>query len=257
MGEFDFKLGKLPATHKDGQELFGLSAVLKEALPAAPSIFGFGTWFHTNQWGMLANDSIGDCTVAGSEHETMLFTRLGSGVGATFSNKTAIADYSAITGYVPGDPSTDNGADMSNVMDYRRTTGMIDTTGKRHKIELAVRVPLKDWTTFVRAVYTFGAIAIGTLIPESAEQQFAAGQPWDYVGDQNILGGHYIPAVGSLDSSKEISVITWGQRQRMTESFFMNYVDELWLPLSTEVERSGFGLHHIDWSRVEALAKSL
>lgn len=251
-------LGKLPAADF-GAANVTLDAVQATALPAAPSRFGYGTMF--SDWGMLGNDSVGDCAFAGSDHEHMLWTGIGNGgaLSARFTKADTLSDYSALTGYDPRDPSTDQGTVVYQLMDYRRTTGVVDAAGRRHRIDLAVRLPRPfDWATFIRAVWCFKAVAIGTLIPGSAMEQFNAGQPWDYVGDRNIEGGHYVPGVGTLSRDDEVTVITWGKRQRMTRAFFEEYVDEIWVPLSREaMAKIETALATVDWTKVQSIARSL
>lgn len=251
-------LGKRPPSDF-GSDNVMLKSVLATALPAAPAHFGHGNMF--SDWGMLGNDAVGDCAFAGSDHEHMLWTGIGNrgSLSTKFKTANTLADYSALTGYDPANPSTDQGTQVYQLMDYRRTTGVIDAAGVRHKIDLAVRLPKPfSWTEFIRAVWCFKVVAVGTLIPGSAMDQFNAGQPWDYVGDWNIDGGHYIPAVGTPDRDTEIAVITWGQRQLMTRSFFEEYVDELWVPLSREAMGSvESALKVVDWAKVQDIARSL
>jgi len=257
------RYGKLPARRFDRPVLF--SAVQALPLPTAPRTFGFGRMF--DDWGMLGNDQVGDCAFAGSAHETMVWTGIAhrGETSAPFDPTTVVADYSALTGYVPGEPNTDLGTDMAQLMDYRRTVGISDSTGARHKIDLAVRIDPNrsgffDWEPFIRCVHSFACVGIGFEVPESAEQQFADGKPWDYVGDENIVGGHYVPGVGATISNSHVTVITWGKRQVMTRSFFEAYVDELWVPLSRETLAAAYiekGLSIVDWAKVEALARSL
>jgi hypothetical protein len=251
-------LGKRPA-QDFGDANVMLSAVQAATLPTAPSHFGHGTMFR--DWGMLGNDYAGDCTCAGSDHEHMLWTGIGNrgSLSAKFKTANAISDYSALSGYDPSTGSNDNGVAVSALMDYRRTTGVIDAAGKRHKIDLAVRLPKPfSWSQFINCVWCFKAVAIGFEVPQSAMDQFNAGEPWDYVGDDNIEGGHYVPAVGSTNSSGEVTVLTWGQRQLMTKSFFEHYVDELWVPLSQEAMSSiESALKAVDWSAVQSIARSL
>jgi hypothetical protein len=255
------KFGKLPATDYGDKNVL-LTSVLTAPLPTAPKHFGHATLY--TDWGMLGNDRYGDCTCAGSDHEHMLWTALGRGKskGAQFTTANTLSDYSAISGFDPNNPSTDNGAAVDHVMDYRRTVGMIDSAGQRHKIDLGVRLPGHqgsfDWQQFINCVWAFKAVAIGTLIPSSAQQQFASGEPWDYVGDQNIEGGHYIPAVASTSSGRQVTILTWGRQQVMTRSFFEAYVDELWVPLSQEAMSAiKSALHVIDWTSVQRIASSL
>ena len=99
-------------------------------------------------------------------------------------------------------------------------------------------------------------VAVGILVPSSAQEQFAEGKPWDYVGDTDIVGGHYIPGLGCPASGT--GIITWAKRQLMTQSFFEHYVDELWVPLSYEAHSAiDTALHVVDWTAVESIANSL
>lgn len=254
-------LGKAPATDF-GAANVTLKMVQAEELPAAPRSFGHGTMFR--DWGMLGNDAVGDCAFAGSAHEHMCWTGIGNKgtLSSKFTTSGVLSDYSALTGYKPSDPSTDQGTVVSQLMDYRRTTGLVDASGARHKIDLAVRLKSSsgtfDWDEFIRAVWAFKVVAVGTLIPQSAMDQFNAGQPWSYVGDNNIDGGHYIPAVGSMNSGNQVSIITWGVRQIMDRSFFEAYVDELWVPLSEEsMGAIETALSAVDWAAVETVARGL
>lgn len=256
------KLGRKPPIDF-GDKAVRLSAVLKVAtLPSAPAHFGHGSMF--SDWGMLGNDQYGDCTCAGSDHEHMLWTGIGNhgANSAKFTTDNTLSDYSAITGFDPNDPSTDQGAMISDVMDYRRTTGMIDENGRRHKIDLGARLSggkgSFSWDEFINAVWCFKAVAVGTLVPQSAMEQFNAGEPWDYVPGSPIEGGHYIPAVGSTDKTSLVTVLTWGRRQFMTKAFFEHYVDELWVPLSEEAMSAiETATHLVDWAAVKNLASTL
>ena len=251
-------LGKRPATDYGAANVM-LSAVQAASLPAAPSHFGHGSMFA--DWGMLGNDTVGDCAFAGTDHEHMLWTGIGNrgSLSAKFKTSNTLSDYSALTGYVPGDPSTDVGTVVSELMDYRRTTGVIDAAGKRHKIDLAVRLPKPySWSLFINALWCFKVVAVGFMVPGSAMDQFDQGLPWDYVGDDNIEGGHYVPAAGSTNSAGEVTVLTWGRRQAMTKAFWNHYVDELWVPLSREAMSSiESALKAVDWTAVQNIAKTL
>lgn len=254
-------LGKTPATDF-GAANVTLKLVQAAELPAAPRHFGNGRMFR--DWGMLGNDAVGDCAFAGSAHEHMCWTGIGNkgAQSSKFTTSGVLSDYSALTGYRPSNPSTDRGTDVSQLMDYRRKIGIVDAGGDRHKIDLAVRLEPRNntfsWDEFIRAVYTFGVVAVGTLIPASAMDQFNAGQPWSYVGDQNIQGGHYIPAVGTPHRDRQVSVITWGVRQEMMRDFFEAYVDELWVPLCQEAMSSiETALSAVDWASVEKVARGL
>jgi hypothetical protein len=254
-------LGKLPAQDFGDQNVL-LTSVLAAPLPTAPKSFGHGTMFA--DWGYLGNDQVGDCAEAMACHAEMLFTGLGNRGknAAKFTTANAIKLYSEVTGYNPNDPSTDRGTYYTDLFDYWRNSGIGDAAGRNHKIDLAVRLTGSkgsfDWATFVNAVNVFKVVGVGTLIPRSAETQFQEDKPWAYVGDQDIVGGHAIPAVGSVNSDNQVTIITWSKRQIMDRDFFDAYVDELWIPLSREALKPiESALHTVDWGQVETIANGL
>jgi hypothetical protein len=244
-----YALGKKPVV-EDSRD-FKLSSYMV-TLPTVPTRFGHGTLW--TDWGMLGNDNYGDCVWASADHQTMLFTRLGpTRKGAVFTVHNTLSDYAAVTGFDPLDPSTDNGTDVRQALSYRRKTGVIDGTGKRHRIGAYVSIPPKDWKLMLQAVYIFGVAEIGFEFPSTAFDQFGRGVSWDVVPGATIEGGHDVPIVGSMTSSKRATCITWARRQEFTRAFYEKYNDETWVPLSLEILSSdGKGLHGVDLATLRA-----
>ncbi|WP_088187524.1 hypothetical protein [Desulfosporosinus sp. FKA] len=225
----NFKLGKKPyvKSHKD----FLYKNYRNPALPAVPSSFG-----HQNLvsvWGMLGNDTVGDCVIAGADHAVMLWSAEGSGTPAQFTAQNALSDYSAITGYNPNNPNSDQGTVIRDALDYHRNTGMIDATGKRHKIGAYLSLDITNFSEVLEAAYLFGVVKIGIQLPSSATSQFTQSLPWTVVEGSAIEGGHDVEIVG-YDGSW-IYVVTWGKVQKMSVEFFQKYCDEAWVALSTEI----------------------
>lgn len=246
------KLGKKPfvPSYKD----FRFEQV-ELALPQFPQKpFGYGNTYA--DWGMLGNDNVGDCGPAGADHETMLWNHL-AGHEVTFTTDNTISDYSAISGYVPGDENTDVGIEVRAMYDYRRLTGMIDSAGKRHKIDAYVQIRPKDWDELIRCVFTFGVVGMGFEFPETAMDQFDAGEDWDVITGAQIEGGHYVPCVGSPDTFNRVTCITWGRRQVMTRAFYQTYNDESWVPLTRESLLPASNVRHIDWDHLSQMLASL
>lgn len=236
----DFKGGKLDfvESYKDIKLGNYLDTGVLPALPtdAAGNYLPIGNLDAINAitksgWGMCKNDTIGDCAVAGPEHETKLYTYLGSYM-ALFTDANSIADYSAISGYNPNDPSTDTGCVVRDVLNYRVKTGMIDGKGVRHKIGAFAAVDQTKEYEVLMGLYLFGIIGIGIQFPDSAMTQFNNGQPWDVVKGAKIEGGHYV-CILYFDGTY-FWCVTWGAIQKMTLAFFLKYVDEAWIPFSTE-----------------------
>jgi len=234
----ELKLGKTPA-RPDAVKL-KLSNYLTGTLPKAPRKFG-----HTNligDWQMLGNDRYGDCVFAGAAHETLLWNAQG-GHPVTFSDQSVLSDYSAVTGFNPNNPNTDQGTDMQAAASYRRKTGVVDANGNRHVVTAYLSIEAGNVHQHQIAAYLFGAVGIGISFPKSAMAQFNAGKAWSVVPGSPIEGGHYIPLVARNNG---FICVTWGRTQRMTDVFFKKYNDESIAYVSLESLSNGKTLEGFD-----------
>lgn len=249
------KTGKLPATY-DARDLKYADARVAAALPSIPAPHGgYGTDF--SDWGMAGNgpvdsddhslpaewtsaaDGAGDCTIAGPGHETMEADRNARRPVATFSAKTCLEAYMTLTQQANGTPydpvtgSGDTGLNVRDVLAYRQKTGLKDDSGNIHKIGVYVALEPGDQQQLWEALWLFETVGIGIEFPESAMDQFNAGQTWSVVPGAQIDGGHYIPIVGHPTTSVW-TVVTWGKRQTATPQFLSKYTDEAWAYISAE-----------------------
>jgi hypothetical protein len=247
------KLGKQPAT-KDPRDLVFAKYVDTSKLPTPPAEFGHESLFPPKGWGMLGNDEWGDCAWAGPAHETMLLTKE-AGQAATFTTQGVLSDYSAGTGFdpdkgPPGQNPTDRGSNVRDVLGYRRKTGVVDSTGKRHKIGAFVKLNPGNIEHVFQALYIFQAVGIGLAFPDFAMEQFRRGEPWDIVaGAPTPTEGHYVCCVGK---KANIDLVTWGTLQQMTVPFFEKYCDEAWTYLSTEDLKGERNLEGFDLEQLTA-----
>ena len=217
-----YKLGKKPA--REGAIKLTLSRYADAAaLPPLPATFGHDQLIGAKDWLMLANDRYGDCVWAGAAHETMMLAREAGNVVA-FTDADVLGDYAAVTGFDPNEPQTDQGTDMQAAADYRRKTGILDATGKRHAVAAYLALEPGNVTHLYQATYLFGAVGIGLELPASALDQTDQGQPWDVVPGSPNEGGHYVPLLGR--QADGLHVVTWGALQVMTEAFLKTYCDE-------------------------------
>ena len=219
--EQPYKFGKKPA-RKDGVKFKFGSYFTKNELPTPPKVFG--PWRVFNDIHMYDNDKMGNCVFAGAANETEAFFYAVSRE-VEFTTENVVSDYTAVTGYNP-EIGFDPGTDMSDACEYRRTMGIVDDKGARHKIDAYVRLDTGDFTDLKIAMYLFGAVGIGLLMPENAQEDFHQKKKWD-VRDTNkdIAGGHYVSGCG-IDDNGDIVIMTWGGYQRMTEAFYRKYNDE-------------------------------
>src|ERR1035437_8471211 len=124
-----YKLGKTPARPNAVGLKFGMF-FNAEKLPTPPAKFGHYGMGLGLSWGMLANDKFSNCVWAGGAHEHMVWThRSGSGHPVAFRDQDVLGDYAAATGFDPAKPDTDQGTDMVEGADYRRTVGIIEASG--------------------------------------------------------------------------------------------------------------------------------
>lgn len=190
--------------------------------------------------GMDGNDNVGDCTCADVDHE-IKSVQIAAGNPEVLSTAAEVlVAYSAITGYNPADPSTDQGAEMQSVRSYWQKTGF-RLGGAVHKILLFAELAVHNDYLIRWALDQFGAIGIGVNFPNSAMDQFNAGQPWDVVKDDGgIEGGHAVAVVG-YDGTYWY-VVTWGQVQKVTAAWWRAYVEEAWTALTADFVNAHTGL---------------
>ncbi len=213
------------------------SYFLEHRLPPIPAVFGHQHLFPKDGWGMLGNQRIGDCTIASAMHCSMLFNKIVN-QNVRFTDLDAQDDYSAVSGYIPGDITTDGGANMVQVCSYWQKTGMRDSHNNRHKIVAYLAVDHKYLDRVFAAAYLFDAVKLGVQIPSSAERQFMAGRPWANVAGDEIAGYHDVPMVGRL-ANGNIAVVTWGALQEVEQSWLAVNLNEAVAVVSEESLANG------------------
>jgi hypothetical protein len=201
---------------------------------------------------MFMNDTLGDCAIAGSIEEVRLANAL-RGVTVPFTDETAVQNYSAITGYSPDDPESDQGTDVHVLMDYRKATGIVDADGKYHKIVDYAGLTPGDWDEMLVALSLFpSGIGIGVQVTDYVQDQNAAGQPWHLVpGHHSIEGGHYIPIVGATDRHTA-QLYTWGGIGGITEPYYNAYNTVAVVALTEEMFKGGKDIDGVDFDKLAA-----
>jgi len=226
-----YKLGKLPARPDAIKQKFG-TFFHAAALPKPTLVFGRPDL--VKEWGMLANDKVSCCVWSGGPHEHMLWCAWGGMQHCpTFTDQNVLSDYSAVTGFNPNDPATDQGTDMQVAASYRKNTGIIDSSGTRHKIAAYVSLKPGDLDQLALATYLFGAVGLGIEMPTSTMDQFDNDEPWNPVSGAKIEGGHYVPCIGRNHAGNFL-IVTWGRLHAVTPAFISKYMDEGIVYLSFE-----------------------
>jgi hypothetical protein len=220
------KLGKLAPRH-DVRTL-RIESYMPELPDSPPAVDWSGV---VTAWGMLLNDSQGDCTCAGAGHMIECWTS-NAGSPVVVADATIETAYVAVTGiegaaFNPATGANDNGCVELDVLNYWRQTGIAG-----HIIGAYASVHTQNVNHVKAAVDIFGGLYIGVALPASAQNQ----DVWDVAtgpdSEAGSWGGHCVNVVGY--DADGLTVVTWGATKRMTWAFWLAYVDEAYAILSSD-----------------------
>lgn len=171
-------------------------------------------------WGMMMNDTLGDCTIAGCGHAVQVWTA-NSGKEVTVPDSTIESFYEKWDGYVPGNPSTDNGGVELDVLNNWKKQGF-----SGNALTAFADPKVANLTEVRQSIALFGGVYIGLSLPLTAQSQTV----WDVVpkggakAKPGSWGGHCV-FVPKYDQHG-FTCITWGQLKTMTVAFWNKYCDE-------------------------------
>lgn len=222
-----YKYGRNPSAPRDLARSLHLDSFLKAGyVGTVPDTVSYTP--DAKSLPMDGNDQLGDCTAAAAAHVTTAITQFGQGTPAVPSLNDVIAFYSGSTGYVPGNPNTDQGGDMQTVQKYWNQTGIAG-----HKIAAYFAVDPKDFDGMRAALYLFGNLYIGFNVTQGFENAFSRGQVFDYIRRDRVLGGHCV-GVHKKVKGGNFTLSTWGGLLEMTEAAWTAWVDEPYAVVSQE-----------------------
>jgi hypothetical protein len=191
---------------------------LTPALPPPPPAVDWTKGI--TSWGMMLNDKLGCCTIAGAAHAVQVWSA-NTGNMVTVPDETVESYYQQWDGYVPGNTNTDSGGVELDVLNDWQKQGFANNP------LLAFADPRPSSLVEVRqSIAIFGGVYIGLALPNSAQNQ----DVWDVVphggadARKGSWGGHCV-FVPKYDE-KSFTCITWGQLKTMTIAFWKEYCDE-------------------------------
>lgn len=181
---------------------------------------------------MLGNDQYGDCAEAGAMHLIQAQTaNTDAPLHGTLQQTLDL--YSAVTGFNPSDPNTDQGTDLLSLLQYWKTTGITvtDANGNLavHKILGWASLDLTSIAQIRYANFIFGGTYLGINCPQSAEDDTSN---WTYQVGSPIVGGHCIPGLGQGADGGHI--VSWGMSIPFTWEFALQYMDEGYIIVSPD-----------------------
>ena len=199
---------------------FALKNYLKQSLPAPPTYCDYAPKAGPALDQMYLNDQLGDCVIACMAHIEGVFIGNSGGGKQTIPASEILALYSAIGGYVPGDPSTDNGCDEQTALNYWQQKGL---AGGKNKIKAWLSVDGSNPVEVRTALWLFENLMFGMELPDAWITPFPSehGFVWDVAGAANPDNGHCVAGVGYKPSGIEIS--TWGMLGTITNAAIAEY----------------------------------
>jgi hypothetical protein len=222
-----FKLGRRPAIHnrrtmRSALALFKALAPLGSPPTVSTDYVSAVMKQSPGGFGMDLNDSLGDCVIADSAHQVMLHTA-NAGTIVIPTDQDVLEMYSAVGGYIPGNPSTDQGCDETAACQYLESTGLCGQKSAGTAMVDPTNLDHIRWT-----VEIFGACRLGIVVDQQMEDEFSAKEPWTIAADPNdsTAGGHDVPIVQY--DSQYAYVVTWGGLQPVAWSLIANsaFLDE-------------------------------
>jgi hypothetical protein len=179
---------------------------------------------------MMLNDSLGDCTIASIGHGVQVLTA-NSGTEMTLPDQAILEAYEAVSGYNPVTGANDNGAVELDVLNYWRQVGV-----GGHKLDAYAALHPQSQRELMEAIYLFGGAYLGLALPLAWQSASVWDVPhhlwfWErYQWQPGSWGGH---AVWACDyDARGVTVVTWGQLQRITWQGFFTYCEEAYAPLA-------------------------
>ena len=183
-------------------------------------------------WGMLGNDTYGDCGVAGLQHLLM--------ADASMTHETVQwpTSQEVVRYYLNYTQGNNSGVVLSQFLAYVRRNGYPNG----QKVTAYAPISPQDVESVRVAIASYGGAYSGIVVTQGMEAAFRNGTPWDLDATYSEpAGGHCVPLVG-YDSSY-LYAVTWGAIQPVAFSAWHRIAEESWAVITGELsDGDGRGL---------------
>ena len=226
----NYRFGKHPP--KVDYRTLRLRSYLTAAMPAPPASYNVLTNVYaklkttdpTKLFPMDDNDTMGDCTIAALAHALTTYRGL-VGKEKIMSKAAVVKLYKHLTG------GLDSGLNELDVLNYWRAHAV-----SGDEILAFATIDPKNHTHIEQAITLFGGVYLGFQVQQNCVQEFNARQPWTPGPLTN--DGHAVFAVGYDQNG--VTVLTWGNTQQATWSWWDECVDEAYAILPPEAKSPDF-----------------
>ena len=198
-------------------------------------------------------DGCGDCFWAAYGHEITAWS-VYSGKGQVVIPAASVITGYASTGYDPQTGANDNGTEPVSGLEFLRSTGLADTSGKYHKIVAyaAFANPANE-LLLGQALETFGSVLVAVNLEQAQEDQFADGEPWTWVANSPQLGGHMIALQHRATGMDILKYVTWGALWPANKAFQYNQAVDAYVVVTEDwIEANGTTVDGFDLEQLIA-----
>jgi hypothetical protein len=194
---------------------------LTPSLPPAPANIDYSLDASAALAEMYLNDQLGDCVIAAIGHIEGVLTGNGNPPALLYTQDQIIALYSAIGGYVPGNPNTDQGCDEVTALNYWQSSGA--PSGSSHKIAGWLAVDPSNRAEYEAALWLFENLFFGVELPDAwiNPEPMGSGFVWDVAGPADPQNGHAFAGFGY--NAQGVKIATWGMEGLITHAAIQQY----------------------------------
>jgi len=196
-----------------------LSRYLNLKLPTPPTSLDYSSAALSALRNIYLNSTLGDCVIANLGHVEGVLTG-NAGSLYTFTDSQITALYSAIGGYVPGDPATDQGCDPVTMLNYWQSNG---APSGQHQIAGWLSVDPTNPMEIKTALDLFENVQFAMELPDAWVNPTPNGDGfvWDVAGSPDPSNGHMVCGYGYTPSG--VLIDTWGMFGTLTFASIAEY----------------------------------
>jgi hypothetical protein len=250
---FKFKLGKKPPVQDD--RIPRMSVATAGKLPPPPPTANW--WAMVDDWGMLANDQLGDCVEAAILHSILQMSTYAK--TKTLIPTTADAElFYEAAGWTPGDPDTDQGSyvlGQNGMVPYWHQHG-VQCGGEVNKVAGFLQIRQRNPVEWRQGISMFGGLLLGIQVPNSLMSAADGSVPFVWRdGRGPYEGGHEIWLNGYQEVAGEwlYDLVSWGAMYRASEAFLLGCMQEALVVINpAEVNAAGLNAAGLNLAQLTA-----
>jgi hypothetical protein len=222
-----YKMGKRPAAH-DPRIPSMPSRVNLSALPPPPASINWYAAQASSGVPLLGNGTYGDCVPCSVAHFIGAISRYANPSAPLIPTEAeTLAIYSAVTGFDPNDPSTDQGTTFlgqGGMVDHWARHG-VTIGGQLNKPHAVVTIDHLNPVRIQQAISLFGFVFCGAQMRQADMDSDFMWRP----SATTVVGGHEFLICGleHVAGSAYYDVLTWDGMWRASGDWIAQSVDEM------------------------------